>query len=88
MDISSAASVNKDALNAQIQTATSLVNTDYTPESWAAMQSALATANTIQFKSNATQSEIDSAAAALDTAIKALVKAEATPPSTEDTPTP
>lgn len=88
VDISSAASVNKDALTAQIQTATSLVNTDYTPESWAAMQSALATANTIQFKSNATQSEIDSAASALDTAIKALVKAEATPPSTEDTPTP
>ena len=84
-DVSAGASLNKDTLNAQIQAANGLTNTDYTPESWAAMQSALATANTTQTKSNATQTEIDAAATGLQNAINALVKANTdTPPVVDD----
>lgn len=84
-DISATAAISKDTLNTQISTAQALVSTDYTPESWAALQSALATANITQSSTTATQQEVDTAAVTLKNAIDALVKA--TTPEIPDTET-
>lgn len=85
-DISASVAVNKDVLNTQITAAQALINTDYTPESWAAMQSALASANITQSSNIATQGEVDTAASTLKNAIDALVKT--TPSDDGEQPSP
>lgn len=85
-DISASVAVNKDVLNTQITVAQALINTDYTPESWAAMQSALASANITQSSSTATQGEVDTAASTLKNAIDALVRT--TPSDDGEQPSP
>ncbi len=59
---------------AAIAAAGRLDETEYTPESYAAVMNALAAANQILAKENATKEELDAAAAALNNAIESLVK--------------
>lgn len=82
--ISVNASVVKTTLQEQIKAASALVSTEYTPDSWALLQTAWAAANTVNSKADATQAEVDKAASNLTSAIKALVKA--TKPETPDKP--
>ncbi len=62
------------ALKAAIQEAEALEQTDYTPSSYSDMQIALQAAQNVYANVNANQSQIDSACAALTTAIEALVE--------------
>ena len=79
--------VGKDKLNAEIAAGDGLVAADYTADSWAAYQAALAQAREISAKADATQSDIDAALTKLAQARKALVKqgADAKPDTKPDT---
>ena len=68
--------VNLDAIRSLIAEAQKLDKDDYTAESWEAMQNALTDAVTAANDPEATQEQIDAAAAALEDAIGALEKAE------------
>ena len=68
--------VNLDAIRDLIAQAQKLNKDDYTAESWEAMQNALTDAVTAANDPEATQEQIDAAAAALEDAIGALEKAE------------
>ena len=71
-------------LNALIATAEALVEADYTTESWAALQAAIADAKTLAAKTDALASEADAALNTLQAAIDSLVEAAApTEPATE-----
>ena len=84
--------VNKADLTAAITRAEALNADDYTAESWADLQTALATAKTVEGNADATQTQVNEALAALQSARKALVDAPApspsVEPSTEPTPQP
>ena len=66
--------VDKTALQEQIKTPETLTKSDYTEESWKAVEDALKEARAADEKEHATQSEIDKAEKALKDAIDALVK--------------
>ena len=66
--------VDKTALQEQIKTPEALTQSDYTEESWKAVEDALKEARATDEKEHATQSEIDKAEKALKDAIDALVK--------------
>ena len=78
-----APSVDKSDLTAAITEAEQLQEKDYTPESWADLQTALATAKTVEGNADATQTQVNEALAALQGAVKALVDAPAPSPSVE-----
>jgi uncharacterized repeat protein (TIGR02543 family) len=63
---------NKSALNASIANAESKVQSDYTTDSWNAMQNALADAKKVSSDPAASQAQADAAKASLDRAIAAL----------------
>ena len=65
---------DKTALEEQIKTPETLTKSDYTEESWKAVEDALKEARAADEKEHATQSEIDKAEKALKDAIDALVK--------------
>jgi hypothetical protein len=65
--------VDKTALHAAIAGTTELVEIDYTPNSWSALQSALSAAQTIAAKADATAGDVTDATMALTEAINALV---------------
>ncbi len=65
--------VEKDALKAAIDAKVDEKDT-YTSDTWKAYEDALAAANTVYSKADATQGEVDSAAAALKNAAAKLVK--------------
>ena len=65
--------VDKTALNAAIQSAESKIESDYTPASWIKFTQTLEAARAIAGE-EAAQNEVDSMSAALEDAIKALVK--------------
>jgi len=65
----------KALLNASIAEAEALVEAEYTPETWAALQLSLTAAKSVAAKQNATPSEIHLAKGALDASIAALVPA-------------
>lgn len=65
--------VNKDALKAKIKEVKDAQET-YTPASWDAFKPALAAAEAVAAKADATQKEVDDALTALNTAIAKLVK--------------
>ena len=65
-------SADKSALADAISLAEALEGSDYTAESWAALQDALAAAKEVMADENATQDEVNAAAAALQAAIDAL----------------
>ena len=67
--------VDKTALNAAIEAADALKESDYTAESWAAMQTALTAAKAQQASATATQTAVNAATQALNDAVAALVKA-------------
>jgi hypothetical protein len=67
----------KGALNTSITAAEALVSTEYTQESWAALQIALTAAKAAYAKTDATPSELTLAKGVLDASIKALVPAGA-----------
>jgi len=71
----SAPAVDKAALEAQIAAAGALAASDYTPGTWAALQTALAAAKLTDADGAATQAEADAAASALKEAIAGLVNA-------------
>ena len=71
--------VDKSKLAAAIAAAEKLVQANYTKESWAPFQAALNTAKTINAKADATQQEVDSALAALNTAQSGLKEAPSAP---------
>lgn len=68
--------VDKTALQGEVDKAAGLISTDYTPESWAALQTKLAEANGALNNPNATAAEVENALTALTGAITALVKKE------------
>ena len=68
--------VDKDAMEAAIALAGTLAEMDYTSGSWAVLASALSAATTVYEDGEATQQEVNSATAALQAAILALVVAE------------
>lgn len=78
--------VDTSALEEAIAKAEELKSSDYTSESWAALEKALTEGKAVLEDPNATQEEVDAAAERLNAAIAALVKAEA--PKPEETPTP
>jgi uncharacterized repeat protein (TIGR02543 family) len=71
------------ALTARIASAEALVEDEYTAESWAELEEALAAAVAVSEDAEATQAEIDTALAALVAAIRALEPAEVEDPGTE-----
>jgi len=68
------APVDKTALNAAIQSAESKIESDYTPASWIEFMQTLEAARAIAEEEEAVQNDVDSMAAALEDAIKELVK--------------
>ncbi len=66
-------SITKANLDAIIAVALALKESDYTPDSWASMQTALTAAQTVASMASPTQSEIETAFTALSNAIMALV---------------
>lgn len=71
------------ALQEAVKKAESLDSTEYTTDSWSAMQTELGEAKDILAKENPTQAEVDEATNHLNAAVEALVKAEK--PSEADT---
>ena len=67
------APADKTALNAAIQSAESKIESDYTPSSWKEFKQTLEAARAIA-EEEAGQNDVDSVAAALENAIKELVK--------------
>ena len=65
--------VDKSVLNVMIAAASELKSADYTPETWAALEAALADAQRISQDPQAVQMIVDAANTALSQAIKALV---------------
>ena len=65
---------DKAALDEAIGKTTDLKKESYTPASWTAFENALAKANEVKAKADATQEEADTAAANLKAAITALIK--------------
>ncbi|KAB8292052.1 FIVAR domain-containing protein [Bifidobacterium avesanii] len=70
---------DKAALNAAIEAAGKLVESDYTAESWKVFASALSEARTVADDEVAGQAAVDAAVSALKTAQDALAKAEPEP---------
>ena len=69
------AAVEKTQLAAAIALAGTLVELEYTAESWAAMQTALTAATTVNTNASATQAQVNAAEKALEDAILALAAA-------------
>ncbi|UJF34804.1 beta-galactosidase [Paenibacillus hexagrammi] len=65
-------SVNKTSLQAEITAAQALNSDSYTAESWASLQEVLNTSVNVSADTNATQEQVDAAAAALHTAVTEL----------------
>jgi hypothetical protein len=65
---------DKSQLNAAITSAYKLYSGDYTPESYAKAADALAAARNVEEDKNASQEAVDTAAAALNEAMNALIK--------------
>ena len=78
---------DKTALNAAIATIGALNEDDYTTESWAALATALGSAQSIAAYDNAMQDEVDTALAALNLAINNLV-VKPVPPTPDPDPDP
>ncbi|MBM7565792.1 S-layer homology domain-containing protein [Paenibacillus sacheonensis] len=69
------ATTDKAALSTAIQTANGLHEADYSAASWTALQDALAAANAANEDGDATQTDVDDAAAALQAAMNGLAPA-------------
>ncbi len=65
--------VDKAALAEAVAAAEALTETDYTPETWAPLAEALAAGKAVLENEEATQEEVDAAAAAINEAIEALI---------------
>ena len=72
-----ASAEDKAKLAAEIASVKDLKEADYTEESYAALKTALATANGLTEKTNASKAEIDAAIEAIRDAKKGLVRQEA-----------
>ena len=72
--------VNKDALAAAIESVESLKESDYASDSWSALVSALANAKATNDNADASQSDVNEAVKALNTAKDALEKKKPTAP--------
>lgn len=77
VNVTVADEVDKKALNTLIARSEGKVKEDYTPESFAALQTALTAAKAVTAKEDAAQEEVDDAYAALKTAFDNLVAASA-----------
>lgn len=72
--------VNKDALAAAIESVEALKESDYTSDSWSALARALADAKATNDNADASQSDVNAAVKALNTAKAALEKKKPTAP--------
>lgn len=79
--------VNTASLEKAIQTAEALKEADYTADSWKVLQTALKNAKSA-LEAKKDQISVDNAAASLNKAIEALVKADGTTPTPTPTTTP
>lgn len=79
--------VNTASLEKAIQTAEALKEADYTADSWKVLQTALKNAKSA-LEAKKDQTSVDNAAASLNKAIEALVKADGTTPTPTPTTTP
>lgn len=77
---SASVTVNKDALVAAIEAAEALKESDYTPDSWSALASALSDAKAVNDNADASQSDVNAAVKALNSAKDALEKNKPTAP--------
>lgn len=64
--------INKNDLQAAVDAVAGYEESEYTAESWAALQAALASANDVLANENATQDDVDAAKNTLDHAVAAL----------------
>ncbi|MCD8335139.1 MAG: sortase B protein-sorting domain-containing protein [Clostridiales bacterium] len=71
-----AALVDTSALTAAVAKAEALTESSYTASTWSALQTALTDAKAVAANSSATQAQVDEAAAAVTSAISALVSAD------------
>lgn len=78
----------KDELNTAKEDATKLDKSDYTEESWKAVEDALAEIEALEKDENALQSKVDAAKAKLTEAVSNLQKVEKPEPSPEPSPNP
>ena len=76
---------DKTELQALMAEANELSETDYTAETWNALQEALEAAAAVDAEHDASQEDVDSAAAALQAAIDALEKAPVEGPKADKT---
>ena len=67
---------DKEALQNAVNQAAELVEEDYTPDTWAVLEAALAQANAVLADEEATQEAVDSALSALEAAVIGLEPAE------------
>ncbi|MCE9655075.1 endo-alpha-N-acetylgalactosaminidase family protein [Clostridium celatum] len=72
--------VDKSGLQVIVDKVGTLIESDYTTESWANLTSALEAANNVLASTDATQQDVDTAKNTLEEAIKALEKKPVTPP--------
>lgn len=77
---SASVTVNKDALVAAIEAAEALKESDYTSDSWSALASALSDAKAVNDNADASQSDVNAAVKALNSAKDALEKKKPTAP--------
>ena len=70
------APADKEALQNAVNQAAELVEEDYTPDTWAVLEAALAQANAVLADEEATQEAVDSALSALEAAVIGLEPAE------------
>ncbi|WP_343008950.1 glycosyl hydrolase family 95 catalytic domain-containing protein [Clostridium celatum] len=73
--------VDKSVLQVVVDNANTLIESEYTQESWSKLTTALQEANKVLDNEEATQEEVDTAKSALEAAIEALVEKPVTPPS-------
>ena len=69
--------VDKNALNTQLTAAKALMEGDYTPESWQALNSAITAAEEVAGRATASYKEVENQITALETAVQGMVRLEA-----------
>ncbi len=79
---------DKNTLQSLADVASGITNTGYTTKSWQAFRAQLETVQTLLDNADATQEEVDAAAAALQTAMDGLEIYIAPPPGSSDPPRP
>ncbi len=85
-DVPDTQTVDKTKLQSKVDEVKALTETDYTAESWSALQTALKNAQDVLDNADAAQADVDDQLTALTTAVDALVKASTDPVDPDPAP--